>query len=60
MREYNAGMASERAGLGLAGCRAGEGLQGGSPVILRVDAREGDAAHWIMAAEEKPVRKQGG
>lgn len=36
---------------------AGKGWEGGSPVVLRIGAREGDAAHRIMATEEKPVRR---
>lgn len=42
------------------GARAGKGLEGASPAILRVSAGEGDAAHWIMAAKEKPARSRWG
>lgn len=31
-----------------------------SPPVLRVDAGERDAAHWVMAAKEEPVRRRVG
>lgn len=40
--------------------RLGEDVEGGSPAVLRVSAGEGDAAHWVMAAKKKPVRRRVG
>lgn len=42
-----------------AGRTPGRGSEEGSPAVLGVRAREGDAVHWVMAAKEEPVRGRG-
>lgn len=53
MSECSLGTAPERA------AEAGRALGKGSPAVLGVSAREGDAGHWVMAAKEEPVRGGG-